>query len=173
MTIRPHLEHGKIYFYLGIRCALNIFKEGIYEFLFLFLFSFFPDAPRVEMALGKSISPGSIYEGGDVYFDCLVIASPKPKKILWFQDVSKQPTLHSQNEAKSLFEVAILYFTRILQQARYQTCNVNISLNFSLICRTEFRIWLFDWTASRKFLEKINRSGHICLIPFLWFPLIN
>ena len=42
------------------------------------------------MALGKSISPGSIYEGGDVYFDCLVIASPKPRKILWFQNVSKQ-----------------------------------------------------------------------------------
>ena len=76
---------------------------------FYFYFFFFPDAPRVEMALGKSISPGSIYEGGDVYFDCLVIASPKPKKILWFQDVSKQPTLNSQNEAKSLFEVAILY----------------------------------------------------------------
>ena len=110
------------------------------------------------MALGKSISPGSIYEGGDVYFDCLVIASPKPKKILWFQDVSKQPTLNSQNEAKSLFEVAILYFTRIL--AKYQTCNVNISLKFSSIYRTGFRIWLFDWMASRKFLEKINRSGH-------------
>jgi len=43
-------------------------------------------APRVELALGKSISPGSIYEGGDVYFDCLVDASPKPHKILWFQD---------------------------------------------------------------------------------------
>ena len=53
----------------------------------------FSDAPHVEMALGKSISPGSIYEGGDVYFDCLVIASPKPKKILWFQDVSKQSFL--------------------------------------------------------------------------------
>ena len=112
------------------------------------------------MALGKSISPGSIYEGGDVYFDCLVIASPKPKKILWFQDVSKQPTLHSQNEAKSLFEVAILYFTRILQQGMYQTCNVNISLKFALIYRTGFRICLSDWTASHKFLEKMNRSGH-------------
>ena len=51
-------------------------------------FSSFSDAPRVELALGKSISPGSIYEGGDVYFDCLVDASPKPHKILWFQDVS-------------------------------------------------------------------------------------
>ena len=103
LTIWPHVEHGKIYFYLGSKCALNIFKEGLYEFLFLFLFSFFPDAPRVEMALGKSISPGSIYEGGDVYFDCLVIASPKPKKILWFQDVSKQPTLHSQKWGQKPF----------------------------------------------------------------------
>ena len=53
-----------------------------------FFFSFIADAPRVDLTLGKSISPGSIYEGGDVYFDCLVIASPKPYKILWFQDVS-------------------------------------------------------------------------------------
>ena len=52
------------------------------------IFLFFADAPRVDLTLGKSISPGSIYEGGDVYFDCLVIASPKPYKILWFQDVS-------------------------------------------------------------------------------------
>ena len=57
--------------------------------LILCFFSFFfADAPRVDLTLGKSISPGSIYEGGDVYFDCLVIASPKPYKILWFQDVS-------------------------------------------------------------------------------------
>ena len=54
------------------------------------LYIFLSDAPRVELALGKSISPGSIYEGGDVYFDCLVDASPKPNKILWFQDVSNE-----------------------------------------------------------------------------------
>ena len=54
----------------------------------MFFFLFVADAPRVDLTLGKSISPGSIYEGGDVYFDCLVIASPKPYKILWFQDVS-------------------------------------------------------------------------------------
>ena len=56
--------------------------------IMFFFFIFFADAPRVDLTLGKSISPGSIYEGGDVYFDCLVIASPKPYKILWFQDVS-------------------------------------------------------------------------------------
>ena len=46
------------------------------------------------MALGKSISPGSIYEGGDVYFDCLVVASPLPTKILWLQDVSLLKLFH-------------------------------------------------------------------------------
>ena len=56
---------------------------------FAFLFFFLADAPEVDLALGKSISPGSIYEGGDVYFDCLVDASPKPSKILWFQGVSR------------------------------------------------------------------------------------
>ena len=63
--------------------------------IIMFSFSFFADAPRVDLTLGKSISPGSIYEGGDVYFDCLVIASPKPYKILWFQDVSTYYYLHS------------------------------------------------------------------------------
>ena len=29
-----------------------------------------PDAPNVELVLGKSISAESIYEGGDAYFDC-------------------------------------------------------------------------------------------------------
>ena len=48
----------------------------------------FPDAPRVELRLGKSIKAGHIYEGGDVYFDCLVNARPPPIKILWQQNVS-------------------------------------------------------------------------------------
>ena len=61
------------------------YKKWIYIFK---NYVYFSDAPRVDLTLGKSISPGSIYEGGDVYFDCLVIASPKPYKILWFQDVS-------------------------------------------------------------------------------------
>ena len=64
--------------------------------IIMFSFSFFADAPRVDLTLGKSISPGSIYEGGDVYFDCLVIASPKPYKILWFQDVSIIIHTHSK-----------------------------------------------------------------------------
>ena len=66
-----------------------------FNIMFLF-FIFFADAPRVDLTLGKSISPGSIYEGGDVYFDCLVIASPKPYKILWFQDVSIIIHTHSK-----------------------------------------------------------------------------
>ena len=64
--------------------------------IMFFFFFFFADAPRVDLTLGKSISPGSIYEGGDVYFDCLVIASPKPYKILWFQDVSIIIHTHSK-----------------------------------------------------------------------------
>ena len=69
----------------------------VYEKFNITFFSFFfADAPRVDLTLGKSISPGSIYEGGDVYFDCLVIASPKPYKILWFQDVSIIIHTHSK-----------------------------------------------------------------------------
>ena len=47
-----------------------------------------PDAPRVELALGASISPTSIYEGGDVYFDCRIESRPPPKRIHWRFDVS-------------------------------------------------------------------------------------
>lgn len=50
----------------------------------------FSDAPRVELALGASISPDSIYEGGDVYFDCKIKALPPPKKIQWQFDVSER-----------------------------------------------------------------------------------
>jgi hypothetical protein len=87
------------------------------SFYFILFFLFFPDAPRVEMALGKSISPGSIYEGGDVYFDCLVIASPKPKKILWFQDVSKQPMCTTHNEAQAC--IKFQYFTRWFERIAF------------------------------------------------------
>ena len=50
-----------------------------------FLFS---DAPNVELDLGKSISADSIYEGGDVYFDCKVNSSPPPDRVYWYHNVS-------------------------------------------------------------------------------------
>ena len=49
------------------------------------------DAPRVELILGASISPDSVYEGGDVYFDCRIQSRPPPKKIIWQFDVSQIP----------------------------------------------------------------------------------
>ena len=50
------------------------------------------DAPRVELTLGKSISASSIYEGGDVYFDCFVKSRPPPTRILWHLNVSYSQT---------------------------------------------------------------------------------
>lgn len=52
-------------------------------------------APRVELILGASISPDSVYEGGDVYFDCRIQSRPPPKKIIWQFDgltVGHNPT---------------------------------------------------------------------------------
>lgn len=46
------------------------------------------DSPRVDLNLGKSISANTIYEGGDVYFDCSVRSRPPPMRILWKQNVS-------------------------------------------------------------------------------------
>ena len=42
----------------------------------------------MELILGASISPDSVYEGGDVYFDCRIQSRPPPKKIIWQFDVS-------------------------------------------------------------------------------------
>ena len=46
------------------------------------------DAPRVEVGLGKSISANTVYEGGDVYFDCRVEARPPAHRITWIHNVS-------------------------------------------------------------------------------------
>ena len=46
------------------------------------------DAPHVGVELGKSISPNTVYEGGDVYFDCKVEALPPSHKITWIHNVS-------------------------------------------------------------------------------------
>ena len=51
--------------------------------------SLFPDAPNVQLLLGKSISAESIYEGGDVYFDCRVNSSPPPDRVNWYHNVRK------------------------------------------------------------------------------------
>ena len=48
---------------------------------------YFSDSPLVMLILGKSIASDSIYEGGDVYFDCLVKSKPQPTKILWYLNV--------------------------------------------------------------------------------------
>ena len=42
----------------------------------------------MELVLGKSISAESIYEGGDVYFDCRVWSSPAPDRVNWYHNVS-------------------------------------------------------------------------------------
>ena len=48
----------------------------------------FSDAPHVEIGLGKSISANTVYEGGDVYFDCGVRALPPSNRITWIHNVS-------------------------------------------------------------------------------------
>ena len=64
------------------------------SFVYENMFFSFSDAPRVQLALGKSIVPSSIYEGGDVYFDCRVKSRPPPLRILWQQNVSIFITLY-------------------------------------------------------------------------------
>ena len=63
--------------------------------------SIFPDAPNVELVLGKSISAESIYEGGDVYFDCRVWSSPAPDRVNWYHNVSLFCVLYSLADSQS------------------------------------------------------------------------
>ncbi len=62
----------------------------------------FTDAPRVELALGASISPESIYEGGDVYFDCRIDAQPPPRRIAWKFNVRAQFLFFLKKNKKQL-----------------------------------------------------------------------
>ncbi len=71
------------------RCSTDVNEASINDSPFLFFF-LFTDAPRVELALGASISPESIYEGGDVYFDCRIDAQPPPRRIAWKFNVRAQ-----------------------------------------------------------------------------------
>lgn len=39
--------------------------------------------------MGSSLNPNDIKEGDDVYFECVIQSNPKPYKLTWFHDVSK------------------------------------------------------------------------------------
>ena len=56
------------------------------------------------LILGKSIASDSIYEGGDVYFDCLVKSKPQPTKILWYLNVRNNWQLIISNYLKKFIK---------------------------------------------------------------------
>ncbi|XP_023334724.1 nephrin [Eurytemora carolleeae] len=66
-------------------------------------------APRVLIGLGKSISPNTVYEGGDVYFDCKVQALPPSTRISW---------IHNGVELRQDVENGILFtnYSLVLQK---------------------------------------------------------
>lgn len=39
--------------------------------------------------MGSTLNPDDIKEGDDVYFECHVHANPRPYKMSWYHDVSK------------------------------------------------------------------------------------
>ena len=56
---------------------------------FICTFESIADPPQVGLQLGRTLDPGKIEQGDDVYFDCKVDANPKPYKISWYRNVSK------------------------------------------------------------------------------------
>ena len=50
------------------------------------------DAPQVKVVLGWGLNASNVKEGDDVYFDCLVKASPPPSRVGWKKEVKKEET---------------------------------------------------------------------------------
>lgn len=46
------------------------------------------DQPTTTLKIGSSLNPDDIKEGDDAYFECIVLANPKPYKMSWFHNVS-------------------------------------------------------------------------------------
>lgn len=47
--------------------------------------------PVVTLKLGPTLNANNIKEGDDVYFECHILANPKPYKMAWFHNVSAPP----------------------------------------------------------------------------------
>lgn len=46
------------------------------------------DAPVVQLSLGAALQAGSIKQGSDLYFKCMVDATPPAHSVLWMRGVS-------------------------------------------------------------------------------------
>lgn len=67
--------------------------------LYICLVLLFSDSPIVTIKLGANLKANDINEGDDVYFECDVLANPKPYKLAWFKDDKE---LH-QNATAGIF----------------------------------------------------------------------
>ena len=86
----------------------------------------FPDAPVVQLSMGRPLDPTILKEGDDVFFECSIIANPPYKRVIWYHNVSAgqklrnfsvvpltSPTSASRPVLPPL-SVAVLYFLFIL-----------------------------------------------------------
>ena len=56
--------------------------------LFKYFLSLSPsDVPRVELLTGLGLSPDSVKEGSDMFFECRVEANPHVYKVTWLHEV--------------------------------------------------------------------------------------
>ena len=51
--------------------------------------AFHTDTPQSILSLGSSLNGSNIKEGDDVYFECNVRANPRPYKVTWRFNVSR------------------------------------------------------------------------------------
>ncbi len=110
----------------------------------------FTDAPRVELALGASISPESIYEGGDVYFDCRIDAQPPPRRIAWKFNVRAQFLFFLKKIKGNFWEIPAcfgshVFYYEIVPGALGTTSPLPLPLYYELLHHV-FRhsVWFFS-----------------------------
>ena len=75
----------------------------------------FTDPPQVKIVLGAQIDPGSIREGTDVYFECIVESNPWIREVSWFHEGR---TLYSDPSSGIIISNQSLVLQRVKRSSR-------------------------------------------------------
>lgn len=80
-------------------CAAFLMGWQMTRFVLLFLPAY-TDVPRVQLVLGRNLSPDHIREGIDVYFDCHVEARPSAVRLVWRHQVRAAGLPHQRRDGR-------------------------------------------------------------------------
>ena len=75
--------------------------EPTNELIRVIVYIVYTDMPRVQLVLGRNLSPDHIREGIDVYFDCHVEARPSAVRLVWRHQVRENGISASPEDRES------------------------------------------------------------------------